>query len=194
MPWGHGVLFRILIISFGLIFSISTGWARADSWREFGDAGRIAAPAYALLMAAFHGDLQGGIQFGASLLFSQGVVEGLKHVTDKKRPDWKPGDKEYSFPSGHAAGAWAGAAFVQRRYGCYEFRFNCFMLSLPVYGVAAATAYSRVHANRHNWVDIAASVIIAETINILMVSPYNRNVTIVPTFKNGFGIAIFGKF
>ena len=72
------------------------------------------------------------------------VVYVLKPIVDRQRPD----GGSQSFPSGHSASAFAGAAFLQRRYG--------WSYGAPAYAVATFVAYSRVESKRHWTSDVIA--------------------------------------
>ena len=61
---------------------------------------------------------------------------------DKKRPSG--GDR--AFPSGHTAAAFCGAAFIHKRYGTE--------LGIPSYILAGFVGWSRVDANKHDWMDV----------------------------------------
>jgi membrane-associated phospholipid phosphatase len=73
------------------------------------------------------------------------VVEGLKRVTQRARPDGRTQRKNASFPSSHAANAFAIAcALTQFRP---RWRIPCFV-------IAGLIAWSRVYLNRHYISDI----------------------------------------
>ncbi|MDR0367452.1 MAG: phosphatase PAP2 family protein, partial [Rickettsiales bacterium] len=123
------------------------GAARAaDSVREWGDALRLALPAYAMGMAVEEEGWSAAGQFSASLVGAQVSSELLKKATRVERPDYRPGAKKDSFPSGHSAAAFSAATFIHKRYGVQR-------AAVP-YALAAFTAYSRVHADRHRWRDV----------------------------------------
>lgn len=84
----------------------------------------------------------------ASFAFSSGVTYALKHAIHEQRPD---GTDNKSFPSGHAAAAFAGAAVLDK-----EFRHVSPWISVAGYGVATITAIDRVCRNRHHWGDVVA--------------------------------------
>jgi PAP2 superfamily len=81
---------------------------------------------------------------GTSLL----VCEGLKAVTDVKRPDSETRD---SFPSCHATLAFAMATMQSKYHPKY---------ALLWYTGASAIAYSRVNLNRHRWTEVLAGAAI----------------------------------
>ena len=78
-----------------------------------GDVGLIALPAAAAGMTVLNGDREGAKQLGMALLSTAAVTGGLKLSIREKAPN---GD-DHAFPSGHTSIAFAGASFLQRRYG-----------------------------------------------------------------------------
>ena len=93
-----------------------------------------------------------GLYAAGSVAATSGVVWGLKHVVDKRRPD---GTDNRSFPSGHAAFAFAGAAILHKEFGKVSP-----WITAGGYCIAAATAADRVRRNRHGWADVAAGAAI----------------------------------
>ena len=88
--------------------------------------------------------------------FSVGLTCGttwvLKHAINETRPD---GTDRRSFPSGHTAVAFVGAAVLDK-----EYRHVSPWISVAGYAVATATAIDRVCRNRHHWYDVAAGAAI----------------------------------
>jgi membrane-associated phospholipid phosphatase len=78
-------------------------------------------------------------------ILTEGMVEPLKHIVQRSRPDASNG---YSFPSGHAAMMLATATVIQRRHG--------FRWAVPAYGLATYVAMSRLHDNLHYLTDIVS--------------------------------------
>jgi len=85
-------------------------------------------------------------RLGSDLLRAQivsGVItDGLKLATNRTRPD---GGK-YSFPSGHAASAFASAAVLHHHFG--------WKAGVPSYAIASYVATSRVAYDRHFLSDV----------------------------------------
>jgi len=86
-----------------------------------------------------------------SLAATNLVVEGLKYATGRVRPDGTGKRSNASFPSSHAANAFALAVVLARRWrrvaiGCWVF--------------AAVVAISRVWLNRHFLSDITCGALI----------------------------------
>lgn len=147
-----------------------------DGVRHAGDVGQIALPAAAVLATALHHDGEGSREFVRAFLSTMAVVYGLKATVDRRRPD----GGLHSFPSGHTASAFAGAAFLERRYG---WRYGG-----PAYGAAAFVGYSRVEARRHFTSDVLVGGALGIGANILFTKRH-RNVTLVP-MPGGVGVAI----
>jgi membrane-associated phospholipid phosphatase len=129
--------------------------APADTIETLGSIGAIALPASGLLAAAIHRDGQGALQLAEAYGTTMAIVYILKPIIDRQRPD----GGSQSFPSGHAASAFAGAAFLQRRYG-----WPC---GVPAYAVATFVAYSRVEAKRHWTSDVVAGGVIGIAGNVV---------------------------
>jgi membrane-associated phospholipid phosphatase len=128
-----------------------------------GDILRIALPAAAAGISLWKGDYQGLFQFALAYGATIGIAEGMKQVIHERRPDgsdWK------SMPSASAASAQAASAFLWHRYG-WEY-------GVPAFGLALLTGYSRVQAKKHHWYDVAASDVIAFSVNYLIVTRYHE--------------------
>lgn len=74
---------------------------------------------------------------------SQVVVQGVKLVTQRERPD---GSNSHSFPSGHTASAFATASVLNRHLG--------WKVGLPAYSYATFVGISRMAANKHHMSDV----------------------------------------
>ena len=138
-----------------LVLSLAAGSARADHFERAGDVGSILLPAGASVGALVVKDHRGLGQLAGAFASTIVVVYVLKLAVDRTRPD---GD-QYSFPSGHAASAFAGAAFLQRRYG--------WRLGIPAYALASFVGYTRVEANRHYTSDVVAGAAIGIAANLI---------------------------
>ena len=127
--------------------------ARADVVERGGDLGSILLPAGAVAGTLVAKDTRGLGQFAAAYASAMAVVYVLKPSVDRTRPD----GGRHSFPSGHTASAFAGAAFVQRRCG--------WRLGVPAYTLASFVGYSRVEAKRHYTSDVVAGAAIGIAAN-----------------------------
>jgi membrane-associated phospholipid phosphatase len=125
----------------------------------------VLVPAYAGAYSLYKEKGFGGVgRLALSLGTTQLASEGLKVVTNKKRPNWKPGDKKRSFPSGHAAAAFSGAMFIHARYSFKE-------AAIP-YVFAAWTAYGRVARKKHHVEDVIGSAALSGLFTWVFVRPY----------------------
>lgn len=109
------------------------------------------ASAYVLKVAGVDGDSSWKrlmVNTAASYALAMGGTWSLKRVVGAVRPD---GSDLYSFPSGHAAMAFAGAVILDK-----EYRHVSPWISVAGYAVATFTAIDRVVKHRHEWADVAA--------------------------------------
>ncbi|NPD92436.1 phosphatase PAP2 family protein [Xylanibacter muris] len=84
----------------------------------------------------------------ASAVVTVGTVYVMKETIHEWRPDYS--DRK-SFPSGHTAFAFAGAANLHHQYGHVSP-----WISIGGYAVATFTAVDRVCRDRHHWYDTVA--------------------------------------
>ena len=88
-----------------------------------------------------------------ALLPANLVVEGLKRATQRARPDGERSRSNASFPSSHAANAFALAWVLARRWRRGAVAFYLF---------AALVGFSRIYLNRH----FASDVLVAALIGV----------------------------
>lgn len=131
----------------------------ADAVESSGHVLRVAIPAGAWWVARSDGDREGEIQFAKAFAASTATAYALKKTVDKERPN---GDDE-AFPSGHATTAFSGAAFLQRRYGWKR--------AWPAWMLSVYTGWTRVHADEHDWEDVAGGAALAVAGAWLFVRP-----------------------
>jgi hypothetical protein len=99
----------------------------------------------------------------AAVAHTSAVVHTLKTITARQRPEdaahrglfWRSGD---SFPSGHAANAWALATVISHEYGDKKW------VRWLSYGGASAVSVSRVGHGRH----FTSDVLIGSTLGMLI--------------------------
>jgi membrane-associated phospholipid phosphatase len=143
----------------GLVVCFGAGETRAAQGTAAGDVAAIALPAGAAAGTLVAHDHKGLAQLAESYASAMAVVYVLKPVVDRTRPN----GGHWSFPSGHATSAFAGAAFLQRRYG--------WAFGVPAYGLASYVAYSRVHAKQHYTSDVVAGAAIGIATNLAFTRP-----------------------
>ena len=129
-----------------------------------GDLIQLAIPITGLGLTYYKDDKSGRKQFWNSYISSLSITYFLKHSIDKTRPN---GDCCESFPSGHTASAFAGAMFIQNRYG-YKY-------GIPSIILASFVGYSRVEANKHFWEDVFAGASISTLMNFIFTSKKNTD-------------------
>ncbi len=88
------------------------------------------------------------VNTGVSVGMSYGVKTVLKAVIKEERPDHS--DMQ-SFPSGHAAMAFAAARSIDK-----EFRRDNIWIPIAGYAAATAIGIERVVSDRHHWYDVVA--------------------------------------
>lgn len=84
----------------------------------------------------------------ASVGVAFGVKTALKKVVKEERPDHSD---NHSFPSGHAAMAFAAATSLHKEFGK-----ECPWVSVAGFGAATAIGIERVLSDRHHWYDVVA--------------------------------------
>jgi membrane-associated phospholipid phosphatase len=111
-------------------------------------------------------------------LLSQAYVHGIKQAVRRDRPTGEC----CAFPSGHAAGAFAAAAVIERHFG--------YRAAWPTLAVATYVGVSRLHDNRHVLSDVLFGSAIGMATGWTVVGRHGRNeYALVPTPVRG-GMAI----
>lgn len=103
-----------------------------------------------------------------------GVVEPLKKITRRKRPDAESGND--SFPSGHTATSFMGAEILRQ-----ALKEKPWPLAYAGYGLAIATAVVRVYNKKHWLSDVMAGAalgILSARIASRMVKKQNEEQTL----------------
>lgn len=88
------------------------------------------------------------VNTGASVVVAFGAKSALKAMIKEERPDHSDNK---SFPSGHAAMAFAAARSLDK-----EFRKDCIWIPIAGYAAATAVGIERVANNHHHWYDVVA--------------------------------------
>lgn len=98
--------------------------------------------------------------YGSAIIAAQ----VMKHIVLKPRPD---GTDNFSFPSGHTTSAFAGAAFIQRKYG--------WSYGIPCYAMASFVGYSRVQAKKHDTWDVLGGATVGIVSAYIFAKPYRES-------------------
>lgn len=170
-----------------LVSLIAPGEAYANSKAldDAATAGALTVPLAAGIISLAKDDWPGAWQLGFTYAATMGVTLGLKKTVNETRPNGNP----ESFPSGHAASAFAGAAYLQRRYG--------WQYALPAYALSTFVGYARVENDKHHWHDILASAVLANISAYLIARPYQRNANVAlvaDPVTNSYGISASLRF
>ena len=165
----------LLACFLGIILSLGAGGAFADNdtIETAGDVGLVALPAAAAAMTVLNRDWEGTRQLGMALLSTAAVTGGLKLTVNEKAPN---GD-DHAFPSGHTSIAFAGASFLQRRYG--------WGYGAPAYLAAAFVGYSRVETDHHRVHDVLAGAAIGIVSNLIFTTSFGE-VSAAPMVGRGY--------
>ena len=157
-------------------------WAGA-SWVQLGAAGGVyVVGRYALPPAQ---DTPGtnkvahlGFDLLRAQLLSQLFVRGIKNTVRRDRP----GGDCCSFPSGHAANAFAAASVLERHLG--------YRAAWPTLVLASYVGISRLHENKHFLSDVLFGSAVGMSIGWTVVGRHGRSVyTFAPVPVRG-GVAI----
>lgn len=178
---------RLLLIFLFIFLFLAPSQSKAqlfdsdtESVEAVGDLIFIALPASSLATTVILEDRKGTWQFVKSFALNAAVTYALKYTINKKRPL----DGGYqAFPSGHTSVTFQAASFIHRRYG--------FKYSIPGYILAGVTAYSRVHATRHDGWDVLAGAAVGIGSSFIFTTPYQREHMDL-TFRSTNGFYLLG--
>ena len=169
-----------------LIFTGATAQGR-KAVETSTDVAMFAPAAVGAGVALLKGDSKGLLQLGESLVASVAVSYALKYTVKKERPD---GSDAHSFPSNHTGFSFAGATFLQKRYG--------WKWGLPAFLVSGYVAWGRVYAKRHDVWDVLAGAAIGVGSGLLFTTPFAKehDVVVSPALgtDGGYGVYLSFKF
>ncbi len=124
--------------------SLNDAFQPGNTYGSFPVQALVGVGLYAGGMLANNGGLAVvGADIMRAQVVSQLYVQAIKFSVQRERPD---GSNNQSFPSGHAASAFATAGVLQQHYG--------WKIGVPAVAVAAYVATARVHDNRHYLSDV----------------------------------------
>ncbi len=142
-----------------------------SSIERLGDIGQYAVPFAAAGLSLSKSDRQGLSQLTNSSIVTMSAVYALKYTLRTERPE----HGNFSFPSGHTASAFIGAAYLNYRYG--------FQFSVPAFFASSFVGFSRVHSRKHYTTDVVAGALIAIVSSYYFTTPYAKCVQITPIFE-----------
>ena len=170
---------KFLPVILSILFGFSAGaqqvevYGARENVRTSGDILVSVLPASYMITTLSLQDWEGLKQGAFTGALMAGIGSGLKYLIDKERPD-KSNNK--SFPSLHTGFSFAGATFIQRRYG-WEW-------GIPAYAVATYVGWSRVYGKKHDWVDVTTGAALGIGCAYLFTRPYNKNYNPQTTNRN----------
>lgn len=146
------------------------------------DIAMFAPAAVSAGVALFEGDYKGLLQLGEALATSVAVSYALKYTVKKERPD---GSDFHSFPSNHTGFSFAGATFLQKRYG--------WKWGVPAYLVSGYIAWGRIYSKRHDIWDVLAGAAIGIGSGFLFTTSFAKehDVVLAPTVNHEGNCGIF---
>jgi membrane-associated phospholipid phosphatase len=175
---------RSLGVGLSLMLAAHPAWASDKGWATASDIGAYGLAVAALGLPLLHDDGKVAREAAFSLGAAEGTAQALKAAIPETRPD---GSDRKSFPSGHTALAFAGAATIQQREG--------WAAAIPAYAVAAFVGVARVEARKHHWYDCVAGAAIGETTGLLLTFQRDRSVALVPWGDSqGGGVTFAARF
>lgn len=145
-----------------------------DTWATTSHLLALGLPLAAGVTSWSRDDTAGLWQLGGSLAMAAGGSELITALHKKPRPD---GSGDDSFPSSHAAVAFAAARYLDKRYDTGW--------APVVYGAAALTGLARVRANKHDWPDVLVGAGLGYLSAELMTSHRGLNVAVLPNGQGG---------
>lgn len=164
----------------GLLCTCISSHAASD---KAADVLRLALPAAAWGLTQTEANDDGAWMFYKSFAATLASTQLLKSTISAPRPD---GSDDKGFPSGHAAMAFQGAAFMQRRYG--------WTYGAPAYVLASYVGYSRVDNRHHYSKDVLAGAVLGIASSYMFTDPA-KNWQLQPLFaSNQIGLQLSGVF
>ena len=140
-----------------------------------GDVVQIALPVSALASTYFYqADDKPHWQFLKTYALANLITHGLKPLINETRPN----GGQHSFPSGHTTSAFAGAAFLQMRYG--------WKIGIPAYLLASYVGFTRIYAKKHFIWDVAAGAVIGIGSAMIFTKKYPSGYESGMNYSNGF--------
>ena len=127
-------------------------------------------------------DFEGTKQLSYSFATTMAATYALKYSINAERPN----GKSLSMPSGHTAAAFAGAGFIQRRYG--------WGYGLPAYALASYVGWSRVNSHQHHVGDVMVGATLGVLSNIVFTTPFKDTAVGVDADSRGAVLSVTKRF
>ena len=166
--------FTIALAS-GAVMLAAPAAASDKFWQTYADIGAIGIPLAAGGYSLYESDRNGLLMLGETGLLTVASTEGLKYAVNERRPN----GGNHSFPSGHTSLSFAGAGYLQARYG--------WKVGLPFELLAATVGFARVKSHNHYWYDVVAGAAIGEGSAFLFTRRLNENTRISAYGDTGGG-------
>ena len=172
-------IFAHLVLLPLIFFPLQQTAIAADTLEKSGDALLLLLPTIAYGSTFYVDDTEGRIQFYKAAASNLIITQGLKHVTNKERPN---GEDNLSFPSGHSSVSFQAAAFIHKRYGT--------KYALPAYMAATLVGYSRVEADKHFTEDVLAGAALGIMSSFYFTKPYKGFAIQAMSDKDAYGLTL----
>lgn len=159
---------------------VHQGWTPSASvrfWTQYGNVMQIALPAAAAVTIAADDGMHGRsdanlVHLAKNFAFLNSVVDVSKFTLRERRP--APHNHNYtSFPSGHTASAFAGAAMFIHQYHNPWLRVGALV-------AASLVGFSRVDSHYHHVQDVLAGAALGSSI-MLLPSSDSMRINLAPT-------------
>lgn len=154
---------RLYSASILALFVLHVGTAAAVNLQRKGDIITALLPVAAFGTAYFKDDIEGEKQWLRATVLNEVLDSSLVILFNQTSLGTRPNGHSYSFPSGHAAFAFAQAGFLQERYGWWY--------GAPAMALAATVSYIRVDVDKHHWRDVIAGGALGYSVAWLTVTP-----------------------
>jgi hypothetical protein len=172
---------KICIILLFLSFQYS--FSQDKTIKTSGDVFLFAMPVAVMSSTLILGDKEGSWQFLKGLALNEITTYGLKFIVNKERPDMS---NNHSFPSGHSSTTFQSASFIQKRYG--------WKYGIPAYALASYTGFTRLNANKHDFVDVLSGAILGVGCTYIFTTPYHKEHMELSFSKDGDDFSIGYRF